>query len=101
MGNAISTEHYLQRQLNHLRGASTELRQAIALEEERYELAEIGIFRLDEANIRFYAVQRDSTETQVALLRNRVQMHLALGGSLVKKLPAEELSATVAKKTDG
>lgn len=101
VGNAISNEHYLQRQLNHLWRASTELRQAIALEKERYELAEIDIFRLDEARIRFYAVQRDSIATQVALLRNRVQMHLALGGSFVEKLPAEEVSATAAKKTDG
>lgn len=101
VGNAMSNEHYLQHQLNHLWRASKEFREAIALEEERYDQAEIDIFRLDEARIRFYEVQRDSIETQVALLRNRVLLHLALGGSFVEKQSVAEATAAASATTDG
>lgn len=87
--DAMSNELYLQRQLNHLWRASQEFETAISLEGERYDLGEIDIVRLDEARIRYYAVLRDTVAAQVALLRNRVQLHLALGGSFAGKSVAK------------
>lgn len=99
--NALNNEKELRHRLAHLSEAETNLADAIDLEQQRYQEAEIDAARLDEVRIRYYNVLRDLTEARVALLRNRVQLHLALGGSFQRVKPEAEAVAEVMAQEDG
>ena len=79
--DALSNQKYLGRQLYHLGRAKRELRNSIDSEQERFDAGEIDLFRLADTRIRYYDTQRAAVGVHVAYLLNRVQLHLALGGS--------------------
>ena len=92
---AIADEAALRRRLSHLTTAANELEQAVTTERQRFEAGELEAFRLNDVRVRYFAALRDAHDVRVALLRNRVGLHLALGGSFVTEAPA-----TVAPQQD-
>jgi NodT family efflux transporter outer membrane factor (OMF) lipoprotein len=97
---AIANENTLRRRLGYLNSAANELERAVTSERDRFEAGETDLFRLDEVRVRYYAALRDANNVRVALLRNRVRLHLALGGSFVAPTPVvvaapQEVAAVV------
>jgi len=84
---AISDEEVLRRRLGHLNSAATEMERAVATERARFDAGEVELFRLNEARVRYYAALRDANAVRVDLLRNRVALHMALGGSFATLAP--------------
>jgi NodT family efflux transporter outer membrane factor (OMF) lipoprotein len=80
---ALSDEEVLRRRLGLINSAAGELETAVGAERERFDAGEIELFRLDEVRFRYYEALRDANAVRVALLVNRVRLHLALGGSFV------------------
>jgi NodT family efflux transporter outer membrane factor (OMF) lipoprotein len=78
---AIADEQALRRRLTHLNNAVAELESAVATERQRFEAGELEAFRLNDVRVRYFEALRDANAVRVALLRNRVALHLALGGS--------------------
>ncbi|MDP2084945.1 MAG: efflux transporter outer membrane subunit [Gemmobacter sp.] len=93
---AISNEAILRQRLGHLNSAAAQLESAVRSERDRYEAGEAELFRLEEMRVRYYAALRDANAVRVALLRNRVRLHLALGGSFAAPAPAAVVVAPVA-----
>jgi len=91
--DALSNQRVMLNRLVHLNRAEREFRAAIRGEEERYEAGEIDLFRLSDTRLDFFNVQRGVVAVRVAYLRNRVQLHLALGGSFEVTPPAQETEA--------
>lgn len=87
--DALANQKHLGNQLYHLGQASKEYKNAIASETERYAAGEIDLFRLSDTRIRYHDTQRSKVAIHVAYLRNRVKLHLALGGSF--SMPAPEV----------
>lgn len=81
--DALSAERALMQELGHLNRAEGQLRDAIGLEEERYLMGEITQANVSDTRLTFFNVQRSQIALRAALLANRVQLHLALGGSFV------------------
>ncbi|MEM9840174.1 MAG: TolC family protein, partial [Pseudomonadota bacterium] len=96
--DALSNEQALARQAGALSRAVNQLRQALDVEQQRYEAGEIGIDRVDDARLRFFNARRDLVNVRVAQLRQRVQLHLALGGSFED---APEPEAVLAVAVEG
>lgn len=90
---ALADEAVLRQRLGLLNSAAGQLESAVTAERERFEAGETELFRLDEARVRYYAALRDANAVRVALLQNRVRLHLALGGSFVRYVTAEEMAA--------
>ncbi len=89
---AIADEAALRRRLSLLNSAARELEQAVATERQRFEAGELEAFRLNDLRVRYYEALRDAHAVRVALLRNRVELHLALGGSFVTEAPVQAAS---------
>jgi NodT family efflux transporter outer membrane factor (OMF) lipoprotein len=90
---ALADEEVLRRRLGLLNSAAGQLELAVTSERERFDAGETEQFRLDEARVRYYAALRDANAVRVAVLQNRVRLHLALGGSFVRYVTAEEAAA--------
>ncbi|ATX67115.1 efflux transporter outer membrane subunit [Roseinatronobacter bogoriensis] len=86
--SAIADEAALRRRLSLLNSAASELESAVATERQRFEAGELEAFRLNDVRVRYFEALRDAHTVRVELLRNRVALHLALGGSFVTELPA-------------
>ncbi|MEO1798318.1 MAG: TolC family protein, partial [Pseudomonadota bacterium] len=95
--DALSSEQALARQAGALSRAVNQLRQALDVEQQRYEAGEIGIDRVDDARLRFFNARRDLVNVRVAQLRQRVQLHLALGGSFEDAPATETVVAAAAE----
>ena len=93
--DALSNQKYLGRQLYHLGRAKSELRNTIDSEQERFDAGEIDLFRLADTRIKYYDTQRSAVGVHVAYLLNRVQLHLALGGSF--EVPPSSATVVVAE----
>lgn len=85
--DALANQRYLGDQLFHLGNAKREYRGAIESEQERFDAGEIDLFRLADTRIKYYDTQRNAVAIHVAYLLNRVQLHLALGGSFEAPAP--------------
>lgn len=79
--NAITNEGVLARQAAAVATVVEQRRQALDIEQQRYDAGEIEIDRVDDARLSFFQARRDLVSIRVAQLRQRVALHLALGGS--------------------
>lgn len=79
---ALSAEIYLTRQLQALRLAVEEAQEAQLLAEQRYRQGLEGIIPLLETQRRAFAARSNELRINRACLENRIDLHLALGGSL-------------------
>ena len=79
--DAITSEQVLARQAAATQTQLSQQRQALDIEQQRYDAGEIEIDRVDTARLRFFAARRALVSIRVAQLRQRVALHLALGGS--------------------
>jgi multidrug efflux system outer membrane protein len=77
---ALSAERYLKAQAAALTTAVTESRRAEKLSLGDYEEGLVDIITLLESQRRAYEAERSLLSIRVALLRNRVDLYLALGG---------------------
>lgn len=78
---ALTAEDALRRRAHELDEAVDRLARARASGEERYFQGETQLLDLDQIHIQLYQAQRDLVETRLALALQRVDLHLALGGS--------------------
>jgi outer membrane protein TolC len=77
----------------------SEFREASGLEQERYEAGEVDLIRVEDALLRFYDSQSALADVRIARLLNRVNLHLALGGSFDEQ-PAVQQPESDAESSD-
>lgn len=97
--NALSDEQVLSRREAQLGRAVSEFREASGLEQERYEAGEVDLIRVEDALLRFYDSQSALADVRIARLLNRVNLHLALGGSFDEQ-PAVQQPESDAESSD-
>jgi len=79
--DALANERYFVRQLQQQQVAAQQFRETTNAEQERFTAGETDLFRLADTRSRLLAARREVIRARVAYLRNRVALHLALGGS--------------------
>jgi NodT family efflux transporter outer membrane factor (OMF) lipoprotein len=99
--SAIADEDVLRRRLALLNSAASQLEGVVVAERERFEAGEVELSRLDDVRLRYYAALREANTVRVALLRNRVALHLALGGSFATRAPAPVVVAVAEQEVAG
>jgi len=80
--NALARERSLLAELGAYENAIERVRAVREFETERFAVAEIGPARLSNVQEQFFDARRNAIRVHAALLRNRVALHLALGGSI-------------------
>lgn len=90
--NALSNHRYLEQRERDLLKALRRLSSANATAEARYEAGVLTIFDLNQVRQNYYRAQSQLVSVQLDLLRQRILLHLALGGgfddSPVSGIPA-------------
>lgn len=80
--SALAAESFLREQLSSIQRAAVEANESESLAWERYQRGLTTIITVLESQQRAFDANSSVIEVQLALLRNRVALHLALGGSL-------------------
>ncbi len=78
---ALVNEQVLQSREERLNIVNDELAEAIRLTQLRYDVGEIDLLSLNQVKKEFFRARRDLLQVQVERLKQRVNLHLALGGS--------------------
>ncbi len=78
---ALANERVLQVREERLAIIVEELAEAVRITELRYQVGEIDLLSLNQVKRDFFRARRDLLQVQVERLRQRVNLHLALGGS--------------------
>jgi outer membrane protein, multidrug efflux system len=94
---ALSAERYLKAQVGALSTAVTESRRAEKLSLGDYQEGLVDIITLLESQRRAFDAESSLLSIQVALLRNRVDLYLALGGDFDHALEEKAVVATPAE----
>lgn len=87
---ALSAESTLARQQQALRLAADEAKAGRLLAEQRYRQGLEGIITLQETQRRAFSARSSLLRSERLRLENRIDLHLALGGSLTAKLQPEK-----------
>jgi len=90
--NALANQGSFLHQLQHQQVAARQFRDTVNADEERFGAGEIGLFRLADTRSSLFDARREVIRARVAHLRNRVALHLALGGSFRATPDAPEQS---------
>jgi NodT family efflux transporter outer membrane factor (OMF) lipoprotein len=78
---ALSNEEVLRQREEQLLAVVSDLEQATEVAELRYNAGKLGLLDLTQVKQQFFAARRDLLQVQVERLRQRVNLHLSLGGS--------------------
>ena len=84
---ALAAEHYLLARLHALREANRRLRAASDIAQARYENGVISILDLSQVRQQAFSARASLLRVQSELLQQRVNLHLALGGSFDAQIP--------------
>ncbi|MEL7181218.1 MAG: efflux transporter outer membrane subunit [Pseudomonadota bacterium] len=79
--DALANQGYFLRQLQQQQVAAQQFRDTVNADQERFTAGEIDLFRLADTQSSLFDARREVIRARVAHLRNRVALHLALGGS--------------------
>ena len=78
---SLANEQVLQVREERLTSVVGELAEAVRITELRYNVGEIDLLSLNQVKKRYFAARNDLLKVQVERLKQRVNLHLALGGS--------------------
>jgi outer membrane protein TolC len=78
---ALSNEEVLRQREAQLLAVVRDLEQATEVAELRYNAGKLSLLDLTQVKQQFYTARRDLLQVQVERLRQRVNLHLSLGGS--------------------
>jgi outer membrane protein TolC len=81
VGTALANEQFLRIREKRLRIVVGELAEAVRITELRYNVGEIDLLSLNQVKKQYFAARTDLLKVQVERLKQRVNFHLALGGS--------------------
>lgn len=79
--DALGSDSVLQRRLTHLQRAANALGSVVNSEQERYDVGEVDLARVEDARIQYYNVLQSIADIKTLRLRNRVTLYRTLGGS--------------------
>ena len=79
--NALTNQMYLERRQRDLAEAIRRLESANETAEARYEAGVLTIFELNQIRQNYFGAQSQLVEVKLETLRQRIALHLALGGS--------------------
>jgi NodT family efflux transporter outer membrane factor (OMF) lipoprotein len=78
---SLANEQVLRVREERLTSVVGELAEAVRITELRYNVGEIDLLSLNQVKKRYFAARNDLLKVQVERLKQRVNLHLALGGS--------------------
>ncbi len=78
---ALANEQVLQVREARLASVVEELAEAVRITELRYNAGEIDLLSLNQVKKRYFAARNNVLQVQVERLKQRINLHLALGGS--------------------
>jgi outer membrane protein, multidrug efflux system len=79
---ALSNESYFRQRLGHLQDENVDLLDAVKLGQDKFTAGQISMQNLLQIQQRQEAVEQQVIEAQTGVVINRVDLYLALGGSL-------------------
>lgn len=82
---ALANEQVLKVREERLRVVVEELAEAVRITDLRYQAGEIDLLSLNQVKKQYFASRNDLLQVQVERLKQRVNLHLALGGSFEAK----------------
>ena len=85
---ALANERILQVREERLAIIVAELAEAVRVTELSYQTGAIDLLSLNQVKKQYFAAQRDLLRVQVERLKQRVNLHLSLGGSFDARSPA-------------
>ena len=78
---ALVNERVLRTRKEHLINVNEELAEAVRLTRLRYDVGEIDLLSVNQVKQDYFRARRELLQVQVERLKQRVNLHLALGGS--------------------
>ncbi len=78
---ALANEQVLQVREDRLKIVVEELAEAVRITQLRYDVGEVDLLSLNQVKKQYFAARNDLLRVQVERLKQRVNLHLALGGS--------------------
>ncbi len=91
---ALANEQVLKVREERLRVVVEELAEAVRITNLRYQAGEIDLLSLNQVKKQYFASRNDLLQVQVERLKQRVNLHLALGGSFEVKPEARPQSSS-------
>ena len=91
---ALANEQVLKMREERLRVVVDELAEAVRITDLRYQAGEIDLLSLNQVKKQYFTSRNDLLQVEVERLKQRINLHLALGGSFEAKPEARPQSSS-------